>query len=84
MLTALVLICSATATPDIRDCTSDNATAVMRMPVTFRSPATCFMYGRAYLDESSIGRGLGNDDRLKVICARTETVGESIPALRAE
>jgi hypothetical protein len=84
MLTALVLICSATATPDIRDCTRDNAAAMMRVPVRFRSPATCFMYGRAYLDESSIGRGLGSDDRIKVICARTETVGESIPALRAE
>ncbi len=40
MLTALVLICS-----------TDNAAAVMRMPVRFRSPATCFMYGRAYLTE---------------------------------
>jgi hypothetical protein len=84
MLTALVLICSTAATPDIRDCTRDNAAAVMRVPVRFRSPATCFMYGRAYLDESAIGRGLGSDDRIKVICARTETVGESIPALRAE
>jgi hypothetical protein len=70
--------------PDIRDCTRDNAAAVMRVPVRFRSPATCFTYGRAYLDESAIGRGLGSDDRIKVICARTETVGESIPALRAE
>jgi hypothetical protein len=84
MLTALVLICSTAAIPDIRDCTRDNAAAVMRVPVRFRSSATCFMYGRAYLDESAIGRGLGSDDRIKVICARTETVGESIPALRAE
>jgi hypothetical protein len=84
MLTALVLICSTTATPDIRDCTRDNAAAVMRVPVRFRSPATCFMYSRAYLDETVIGRGLGGDDRIKVICARTETVGDAIPALRAE
>jgi hypothetical protein len=84
MLTALVLICSTMATPDIRDCTRDNATAVMRVPVRFRSPATCFMYGRAYLTEGAIGRPLGGDDRVKVICAPTETVGESIPALRAE
>ena len=85
MLTALVLICSTAAIPDIRDCNRDNAAAVMRVPVRFRSSATCFMYGRAYLDESSIGgRGLGSDVRIKVICARTETVGESIPALRAE
>jgi hypothetical protein len=84
MLTALVLICSLTATPDIRDCTRDNAAAVMRAPVRFRSPATCFTYGRAYLTEGAIGRPLSGDDRVKVICARTETVGESIPALRAE
>jgi len=81
MLTALILICSATATPDVRDCTRDNAAAVMRVPVRFRSPATCFTYGRAYLAETTIGRGLGSDGRVKVICARTETIGDSIPAL---
>jgi hypothetical protein len=84
MLTALVLICSAAATPDIRDCTRDNAAAVMRVPVTFRSSATCFTYARAYFAETTFGRGLGGDDRVKVICARTETVGDSIPALPAE
>jgi hypothetical protein len=85
MLTALVLICSAAATPDIRDCTRNNAAAVMRMPVKFRSPATCFMYGRAYLTETTIGgRGLAGGDQVKVICAPTETVGDSIPALPAE
>ena len=31
MLTALILICSAAVTPDLRDCTRDNATAVMRV-----------------------------------------------------
>jgi len=92
MVTALVLICSATAIPDLRDCTRDNAAAVMRVPVRFRSSAICFMYGRAYLAdatigllaEGTIGRGLGGDERIKVICARTETVGDSIPALPAE
>jgi hypothetical protein len=81
MLTALVLICSITATPDISDCTRDNAAAVMRVPVSFRSPAICFMYGRAYLTEGAIGWPLGGDDRVKVICAPTETVGDSIPML---
>ncbi len=84
MLTALVLICSATATPDIRDCTRDNAAVVMRVPVRFRSPATCFAYGRAYFIETTFERRLGSDDRVKVICARTETVGDSIPAFPAE
>jgi hypothetical protein len=84
MLTALVLICTMAATPDIRDCTRDNAAAVMRVPLRLRSSDTCFMYGRSYLDETAIKRGLGGGDRLKIICARTETVGDSIPALRAE
>jgi hypothetical protein len=84
MLTALILICSATATPDVRDCTRDNAAAVMRVPVRFRSSATCFAYGRAYFAETTFGRRLGSDDRVKVICARTETVADSIPVLAAE
>jgi hypothetical protein len=84
MLTALVLVCSTTATPDIGDCTRDNAAAVMRVPVSFGSPAKCFMYGRAYLTEGAIGRPLAGDDRVKVICAPTETVGDSIPTLPAE
>jgi len=84
MLTALVLICSATTTPDIRDCTRDNAAAVMRVPIKFRSSATCFGYGRAYFSDTTFERRLGTDDRVKVICARTETVGDSIPTLPAE
>ena len=30
MLTALILICSVSVTPDIRDCTRDNASDVMQ------------------------------------------------------
>jgi hypothetical protein len=85
MLTVLVLICSTAATPHIHDCTRDNAAAVMHVPIRFRSPTTCFMYGRAYLTETTIGgRELRRGDRVKVVCARTETVGDSIPALPAE
>ena len=84
MLTALVLICSTTATPDIGDCSLDNAVAAMRVPVSFKSPETCFMYGRAYLTEGAIGRPLDGDDRVKVICAPTEVVDDSIPVLPAE
>jgi len=38
MLTALVLIGSVAITPDRRDCTRKNATAVMRVPARFRNP----------------------------------------------
>jgi hypothetical protein len=81
MLTALILICSAAVTPDLRDCTPDNATAVMRVPAEFRNPATCFMHGQAYLAETSIGQELGDNDRIKVVCARTKTIDASIPPL---
>ena len=73
MLTALVLICSAAATPDVRDCTRANATAVMRLPAKFANPATCFMHGQAYLAGTAIGRDLRADERVKVICVRTVT-----------
>jgi hypothetical protein len=81
MLTALILICSATLTPDVRNCTRHNATVVMRVPAKFGNPAACFMHGQAYLAETSIGQALGNDDHVKVVCAPTDTVAASIPAL---
>jgi len=84
MLTALVLICSAAATPDVRDCTRANATAVMRVPAKFGNPATCFMHGQAYLAETSIGKELGNSEQVKVVCTRTEMIDASIPMLTAK
>ena len=69
MLSALVLICSMAVTPDIQDCSSDNATAVMRVPSDFGSPITCFMHGQAYLAETSIGQEITADERVKVVCA---------------
>jgi len=78
MLTALVLICSITVTPDLRDCTRDNATAVMRMPVESGNPLICFMHGQAFLAQSSIGEELGDNDRVKIVCARSETIGAAV------
>jgi hypothetical protein len=84
MLTALVLICSTAITPDLRDCTRDNATAVVLMPVQSGNPATCFMHGQAYLAQTSIGQELGINDWVKVVCVRSETADASIPRLRAK
>ena len=81
MLSALILICSAAVTPDLRDCIRDNATAVMRVPAEFGNPATCFMHGQAYLAETSIGQELGDNDQVKVVCTRTETIDASVPRL---
>jgi hypothetical protein len=74
MLTALVLICSVSVTPDLRDCTSDNAVDVMRVPTEFASPVTCFLNGQAYLAETSIAQDLRESDRIKIVCARSQSV----------
>ena len=43
MLAALVLVCSVSVTPDPRDCTAENARAVMHVPAEFASLAMCLM-----------------------------------------
>ena len=71
MLTALILICSLQSTPDIRSCTRDNAVDAMRVPESFANPVTCFMHGQAYLAETSLGRDLTENERIKVVCVRS-------------
>jgi hypothetical protein len=71
MLTALILICSLQTTPDIRSCTRDNAVDAMQVPEAFANPATCFMRGQAYLADTSLGRDLTENERVKVVCVRT-------------
>ena len=44
--------------------------AVMRVPAAFANPVTCFMHGQDYLAETSTGQELGDNDRVKVVCAR--------------
>jgi hypothetical protein len=77
VLTALVLICSATVTPDLADCTWKNATAVVRVPAEFGNPSTCFMHAQTYLAQTSFGQDLGSSDRVKIICVRSEAVAAS-------
>jgi len=71
MLTALILICSLQTTPDIRSCNRDNAVDAMLVPEAFTNPATCFMRGQAFLADSSLGRDLTENERVKVVCVRT-------------
>jgi hypothetical protein len=84
MLTALVLVCSISATPDLRDCREDNARIVMRVPEEYSSPVTCALHGQSYLAETAVGRSLGRDDRVKVVCVRRESVDESVATLPLE
>jgi hypothetical protein len=74
MLTALVLICSVAVAPDLRDCTRDNATALIRALTGFGNPTTCLMHGQTYVAETAIGQELGEHDRVKVVCARREII----------
>ena len=68
MLTAVVLICSILATPNLRECDETNARAVMRVPQGFASPITCAMHGQAYVAGTAIGQSLAESDRIKVVC----------------
>jgi hypothetical protein len=72
MLTALVLVCSLAATPDLRACDETNAVDVMRVPEAYGSPASCFMEGQAYVAQTAFGRDFSADDRVKVICTPTK------------
>jgi len=68
LFTAIVLICSVLATPDLRNCDETNARAVMLVPEEFASPITCAMHGQAYVAGTAIGRSLAESDRIKVVC----------------
>ena len=68
VLTAVVLICSVLATPNLHDCDETNARAVMLVPEAFASPITCAMHGQAYVAGTAIGQNLAHSDRIKVVC----------------
>ena len=78
MLTALVLVCSLTQTPDLRACDRSNAVHVLQVPEEFAMPAMCAMRGQAFLAETSIGQELANDERVKIVCIRHITVGRQV------
>jgi hypothetical protein len=75
MLTALILVCSLAATPDLRACDRSNAVHVVQVPEEFAVPAMCAMRGQAFLAETSIGQELAKDERVKIMCIRHMTVG---------
>jgi len=78
MLTALVLICSMSVTPDIRDCNRNNAVDVMRVPAEYASPVTCFIRGQAFLAETSLAQDLGETNRIKIVCATSTSLSAYI------
>jgi hypothetical protein len=77
MLTALILICSAATAAEPQDCTRNNANTVMRVPEEFGNPAHCFMHAQAYLAGSAIGRDLDANDRVRIVCVRSQSINTS-------
>jgi hypothetical protein len=78
MLTALILVCSLTVTPDLRACDRNNAVHVLQVPEEFALPAMCAMRGQAFLAETSIGPELTKDERVKVVCIRHMSAGRQV------
>ena len=78
MLTAVVLICSLSVTPELRDCSRDNATNVLQVPEEFMLPSQCMMRGQAFVAETSIGQDLAQEERVKVMCVRQMIVGRRV------
>ena len=70
MLTAIVLVCSLAVTPDLRECSRENAVQVLQAPEEFAVPAMCVMRGQSFLAETTIGQTLENSERVKVMCVR--------------
>lgn len=81
MLTALILICSMATTPDLADCTRDNALDVLRVPTEFSNAITCFLHGQAFLAETSLAQDLRETDRVKIVCARSRQADASLRAI---
>ena len=80
MLTAVILVCSLASGADLATCTRDNALEVLQLPTTFANPVTCLMHGQAHLADTSIGRDLGENDAVKVLCVRSRTAtGAPLP-----
>jgi len=78
MLTALVLVCSLVLTPNLRDCSRDNAVHVLQVPEEFALPVTCALRGQAFLAETSVGQELATDEAVKVMCVRHVPVGRQV------
>ena len=71
MLTAIILVCSLAITPDLRECSRDNATNVLQVPEEFALPSQCFMRGQAFLAGTTIGQEMAENERVKVVCTPT-------------
>jgi hypothetical protein len=66
-----------TTVSDMGDCTRDNALDVVYVPTTFGSLVSCLMHAQAYVADSSIGRDLQQNEGLKVVCVRGNSIDKA-------
>jgi hypothetical protein len=78
MLTAIVLVCSLAMTPDLRECSRENAVHILQVPEEFAVPAMCAIRGQSFLAETAMGQALANNERVKVMCVRHISAGQRI------
>jgi hypothetical protein len=78
MFTALILVCSLSVTPELRDCNRDNASQVMQVPEQFATPMMCGMQGQAFLGGTTIGRNMTEDERVKLLCIRSPALSKNV------
>jgi hypothetical protein len=78
LFTTLVLICSLTITPDLRECNRTNAVHVVQVPEQYSMPAGCFMHGQAYVAGTSIGQQLAENESVKVLCINSTTHAQNV------
>jgi hypothetical protein len=71
-------VCSLALTPDLRECSRDNAVHVLQVPEEFALPAICAMRCQAFLAETSIGQELADDERVKIMCVRHIAAGQRV------
>jgi hypothetical protein len=72
MLNAVILVCSTALTSNLGDCSPANARTTIRVPIEVENPVTCLIQGQAFLAQTSLANELGDDDRVKIVCARRE------------
>ena len=68
MLTAIVLICSLSLTPNLQDCTRETAVQALRVPEQTQLPGICLKIGLEYFTQTEFARHLAADERIKVVC----------------
>jgi hypothetical protein len=54
---------------------------MLRLSVAFENAAACFIQGQALLAATSLGQELADDDRIKIVCKRSETIDASMRRL---